>query len=89
MSRLAGNFPLKTITATESSLHANRIVEVAALTTDDEYFKDFMIIEMNYLENSSEGPPFTIEVRLTIATFTGAGKEKTREQRFSTDLQFV
>ena len=40
---------------------------------------------MNYLENSSEGPPFTIEVRLTIATFTGAGKEKTREQRFSTD----
>lgn len=63
-----------------AALHANRIVDLAALT-DNSYFADFMILEMNYPNNvSPEGPPFSIDCRITISN----GDERTREVHFST-----
>ncbi len=48
-----------------SSLRANAIVYVAAFR-DSSYFKDFMVIEQNHLENSSAGPPFKMDCRIEI-----------------------
>jgi hypothetical protein len=54
----------------------------AAFLRDSSYFKKFMIIEMDYLPNSSAGPPFSIDFRIGITT--DPDDTTMREQHFST-----
>jgi hypothetical protein len=59
------------------SLQANRIVDAAAIR-DTRYFTRFLTIERDDL-NASDGPPFSIDLHITIATDESGDRTRTLE----------